>query len=82
MTVRFYPARQGFKSRLIERFLSKYKVQHELVKLDELASGRALLGKEEVPAVEVDGELFIDPNDEALRRILRVTDSGNTATSS
>jgi hypothetical protein len=73
MTVRFYPAKQGFKSRLIERFLSRHKVQHELVDLGELSRGRAwLIGKEEVPAVEVDGELFIDPNDEALRQILNV----------
>jgi hypothetical protein len=73
MTVRFYSARQGLKSRLIERFLLKYQVQHELVEASEISRGREwLLGKDEVPALEVDGELFIDPNDEALRVILDV----------
>lgn len=76
MTVRFYPAKQGFKSRLIERFLSRYKVQHELIERNELSCGRnSLLDSGNVPAVEVDGRLFIDPNDDALRKIFAVDEA-------
>jgi hypothetical protein len=76
MTVRFYPAKQGFKSRLIERFLMRHKVQHELVEREELSCGRnSLIDRGNVPALEVNGQLFIDPNDHALRKILAVEDS-------
>ena len=70
MTVRYYPAREK-KSGWIERFLHRHDVQHELVSIEEIArTPRALYGAGKVPAVEVDGRLFVNPNDDALRKIL------------
>ena len=73
MTVKFYAAKKGEKSRLIARFLLAHSVTHELIRPDEIATKHPHLHRVgEVPAVEVDGRVFIDPNDEALRRILHV----------
>jgi hypothetical protein len=73
MTVRFYPAKKGEKSRTIAKFLLAHSVTHELIRPEEADQKSSHLHKGgEVPALEVDGKLFIDPNDEALRRILHV----------
>lgn len=72
MTVKFYPAKKGEKSRLIAHFLLAHSVTHELIRPEEVAKGH-LHRIGEMPAVEVDGQMFVDPNDEALRRILNVS---------
>ncbi len=73
MTVKFYPGIKGEKSSLIARFLVNHAVQHELIQESDVPSYRNHLYKSgEAPALEVDGRLFVDPNDEALRKILRL----------
>lgn len=58
---------------MIAKFLLAHSVTHELIRPEEADPKAAHLHKGgEVPALEVDGKLFVDPNDEALRRILHV----------
>ncbi|MEA2569688.1 MAG: hypothetical protein QOI24_1689 [Acidobacteriota bacterium] len=70
MTVRFFPGSRRSKTGLIEGFLSRYRVAHELVKPEDYKSKTFRLGTD--PAVEVDGMLFVDPNVDALKKILHV----------
>ena len=70
MTVRFFPGSRKQKTSLIQGFLSKYSVAHELVHPEEYPSKTIHLGTD--PAVEVDGRLFVDPNVDALKKIFRV----------
>ena len=67
MTVRFFPGSKKAKTSLIAGFLSRFKVQHELVRPEEYKNA-IHLGID--PAVEVDGRLFVDPNEDALKKIL------------
>ena len=68
MTVRFFPGSKRQKTSLIAGFLRRFRVEHEFVRADETKSYR--LGPN--PAVEVDGRLFVDPNVDALKKILKV----------
>ena len=70
MTVRFFPGSRRQKTSLIAGFLSQYHVDHELVKAEDVAQKAVHLGTD--PAVEVDGRLFVDPNVDALKKILNV----------
>lgn len=70
MTVRFFPGSRRQKTTLIQGFLSKYRVAHELARPEEYHSKTFHLGTD--PAVEVDGRLFVDPNVDALKKILHV----------
>jgi hypothetical protein len=70
MTVRFFPGSMRQKTSLIQGFLSRYHVDHELVRPEDVKSSTVHLGTE--PAVEVDGRLFVDPNVDALKKILHV----------
>ena len=69
MTVRFLPGTKKQKTSLIAGFLSRFKVAHELVKAEDYKN-TVHLGTD--PAVEVDGRLFVDPNEDALKKILHV----------
>jgi hypothetical protein len=70
MTVRFFPGSRKHKTGLIAGFLRKFRVEHELVRVDEYRRHTPNLGAD--PAVEVDGRLFVDPNEDALKKILNV----------
>jgi hypothetical protein len=70
MTVRFFPGSRKQKSSLIQGFLSKHHVAHELARPEEFQGKAFHLGSD--PAVEVDGRLFVDPNVDALKKILNV----------
>jgi hypothetical protein len=72
MTVRFFPGSRKQKTSLIAGFLTKYHVDHEMVRPEEFASKTVHLGTD--PAVEVDGRLFVDPNVDALKKILHVSE--------
>ena len=69
MTVKFFPGSKGQKTRLIAGLLSQFKVQHELVR-SEGYRHTVHLGTD--PALEVDGRLFVDPNVDALKKILDI----------
>lgn len=70
MTVRFFPGSKRHKTSLVAGFLSKFRVEHELVRPGEYKSYTHHLGSD--PAVEVDGRMFVDPNEDALKKILDV----------
>jgi hypothetical protein len=69
MTVRFFPGSQKHKTSLIAGFLRQFRVVHEMVRPEEYKHTHHL-GSD--PAVEVDGRLFVDPNVDALKKILKV----------
>ncbi len=71
MTVRFFPGTKKQKTNLIEGFLEEFHVEHELVRPIDSNSHTVHLGTE--PAVEVNGRLFVDPNVDALKKILKVS---------
>lgn len=70
MTVRFFPGSKRQKTSLIAGFLNDFHVDHELVRPEDYKSNTIHLGTE--PAVEVDGRLFVDPNVDALKKILHL----------
>jgi len=71
MTVRFVPGSKRQKSSLIEGFLTKYHVDHELISPDQVTGSQTFhLGTD--PAVEVDGRVFVDPNVDALKKIFHI----------
>ena len=70
MTVRFVPGSQRTKSSLIQGFLKKYHVDHELVRPEAFKAKTFHLGTD--PAIEVDGRLFVDPNVDALKKIFHI----------
>lgn len=72
MNVRFFPAKKGNRSSLIAGFLRQNQVQHELIQPDAILRPRHLHRLGEVPIVEVDGHVFINPNDQALKKILNI----------
>lgn len=71
MTVKLYPDAKGEKCTAILRFFTKYKVQCELIRPEEMNAPR-LYGMGELPVLEVDGRLFVNPNHDALKKILRI----------
>ena len=71
MTVRFVPGSKRQKSSLIEGFLTKYHVDHELISPDQLLDSKTFnLGTD--PTLEVDGRVFVDPNVDALKKIFHI----------
>jgi len=72
MTVRFFPTRELRRSSLIEGFFSRHKVSYELVDPSEDGQRPWVKIAGDVPAVEVDGRLFVNPNDDALKKILHL----------
>lgn len=70
MTVRFFPGSKRHKTSLVAGFLRQFRVEHELVRPEEYKPYTYHLGSD--PAVEVDGRLFVDPNVDALKKILNV----------
>lgn len=71
MTVRFFPGTQKHKTSLIAGFLRQFHVAHELVRVDESRKSYTHHAGDD-PALEVDGRLFVDPNVDALKKILKV----------
>jgi hypothetical protein len=69
MTVRFFPGSKKHKTSLVAGFLRQFRVEHELVRPEEYKYTHHL-GSD--PAIEVDGRLFVDPNEDALKKILHV----------
>ena len=72
MTVRFLPGSKKQKTSLIAGFLKRFKVAHELVTIEHYVNDKNTVHLGTDPAVEVDGKLFVDPNEDALKKILRV----------
>ncbi len=71
MLVRFYPSRKREKSNALARFLRTQKIDYELVRTEELTRrGNRLYGAEGEPVIEVDGRIFVNPNQQALLKIL------------
>jgi hypothetical protein len=70
MTVRFFPGSRRQKTSLVAGFLRQFHVDHELATPEEYRGSTFHLGTD--PAVEVDGRLFVDPNVDALKKILHV----------
>ena len=70
MTVRFFPGSQKHKTSLIAGFLRQFRVDHEMVRPEDYDKRTHHLGSD--PAVEVDGRLFVDPNEDALKKIFKV----------
>jgi hypothetical protein len=70
MLVRFYPSRKREKSNALARFLRTQKIDYELVRTEELKRrGHRLYGGDEEPVVEIDGRIFVNPNQQALIKI-------------
>ncbi|MBW3565487.1 MAG: hypothetical protein KY459_12245 [Acidobacteria bacterium] len=70
MKVNYYPDSKGAKGRGIVAFLEAHKVRHQLVEPTP-ALRRRICGGVDLPAIEVDGRFFVNPNRDALRKILR-----------
>jgi hypothetical protein len=70
MTVRFFPGSRRSKSSLVAGFLDRFHVEHELVRSEDVHTRTVHLGTD--PALEVDGRWFVDPNEEALKKILHL----------
>jgi hypothetical protein len=69
MTVRIYEKRKSNRN-WIHRFLSSNHVQHEMIDPTELGNCRKLTCRGELAAVEVDGRLIFNPNEDALKKLL------------
>lgn len=70
MTVRFVPGTKRDKTSLIQGFLTRYHVDYEMLTPEQFQSKTFHLGTD--PALEVDGHLFVDPNEHALKKIFHV----------
>ncbi len=79
MVVRFFTSRKGKRSSLIAGFLTRNRVDYELVDLENCSgSERSLVNQAKgAPAVEVDGRMFVNPNDHALEKILHIDEQGS-----
>lgn len=73
MTVKVFEKRTS-RSGWITRLLKRYEVQHQLVSQEELlgASQSQLGHLVPVAAVEIDGRLLVNPNEDALKKFLHV----------
>jgi len=69
VTVRFFPGSKKHKTSLVAGFLRQFRVEHEMVRPEEYRYTHHL-GSDR--AIEVDGRLFVDPNEDALKKILHV----------
>jgi hypothetical protein len=69
MTVKVYEKTNNLKPNWITRFLTRHHVQHQLVSEKEIG---VVSQRNYAAAVEVDGHIFIDPNEDALKKILHV----------
>jgi hypothetical protein len=72
MTVRFFPGSKKHKTSLIAGFLNQFRVEHELVRVEARLTDSNTHHFGDDPAVEVDGRVFVDPNIDALKKILHV----------
>jgi len=72
MTVKLYAPKKSSRGSLIARFLAKHHVQHELIRPEDLPVRKGLFRFGEVPMIEIDGSFYIDPNEDALKKILQV----------
>ncbi len=70
MTVRFFPGTRRAKTSLLAGFLDRFHVVHEMARPEQYHPRTFHLGTD--PALEVDGKLFVDPNEEALKKILHL----------
>jgi hypothetical protein len=70
MTVRFFPGSLKHKTSLVAGFLRQFRVEHEMVRPEDYKGLAHHMGSD--PALEVDGRLFVDPNVDALKKILHV----------
>lgn len=71
MKVSYYPAVKSSRGKMIEDTLTRHRVKHELVRPGDRRRTNIAL-KNDVPAVEVDGRIFVNPNEEALKKILEI----------
>ena len=72
MKVTYFPASKAGKGKSIERVLIENHIKHERVNHADTAR-RARLGKlADLPTVEINGRLFVNPNDHALRKLLEL----------
>lgn len=71
MKVAYYPANKSSRGRIIETLLSQHHVKHELIGPDDRRR-RGIELKNDVPALEVDGRIFVNPNENALKKILKI----------
>lgn len=65
MTIRVYEHRSTW----ISRFLNQYHVNFQRVSPEQLGS---LSRRNIAAAVEIDGHVMVDPNEDALRKVLHV----------
>ena len=71
MHIRFYPSRKREKGNALALLLRDSRLDFELIRADELKGlGKRLYGAHEDPFVEIDGEIFVNPNPQALRKML------------
>lgn len=71
MMIRFCPGRKREKSNALTRFLKTNHVEYELIRQDELLTrGTRLYGAAEEPVIEIDGKIFVNPNPQAIRKLL------------
>lgn len=70
MTVKVFEGAKSTRSGWISRFLKQHQVNHQLVAPEEVGANRS--HPRCTGAVEVDGRLFVNPNEDALRKIFQV----------
>ncbi len=62
----------------IARFFKRHNVVYDFVAPDKIKAAKPHLFKlGEMPVVEVDGEVFVNPNDDALKKILHLEEGDN-----
>lgn len=73
MKVKLYSDKNGTKSKLISDFLADHKVSFtRSVANDEFR--RRVCCTDDLPALEIDGRIFVNPNDSALKKILHISE--------
>lgn len=71
MHIRFYPSHKREKSKALALLLSDSRLDYELIRAEDLkVAGTRLYGAHEDPIIEIDGEIFVNPNPQALRKML------------
>ncbi len=72
MKVTLYSAGKA-ESKSIARFFKRHNVHYHFISPDEIRPRNTHLFKlGEMPVVEVDGKQFVNPNDDALAKILGI----------
>jgi hypothetical protein len=69
MTVKVYEQKNAHDN-WIARFLTRHRVNHQFVTPEEVGVHRCYLRP--AAAIEVDGELFVNPNEDALKKLLQL----------